>query len=155
MATHHHINIKKTGTIAGVTLVLTYLAMNNPLLSGHIAGALIGGILPALFWLWFWLKEDKVHPEPKKIIFEAFYLGMIAVIIAIFLEKLTYDSILQYSPLLFFIWAVIEETLKYFALTLIIGITSGAYSSIFIASPILVSWYKWAANKEAREGAKR
>ncbi len=115
MATHHHINIKKTGTIAGVTLVLTYLAMNNPLLSGHIAGALIGGILPALFWLWFWLKEDKVHPEPKKIIFEAFYLGMIAVIIAIFLEKLTYDSILQYSPLLFFIWAVIEETLKYFA----------------------------------------
>lgn len=32
------------------------------------------------------------------------------------------------------------ETLKYFALALIIGITSGAYSSIFIASPILVSW---------------
>lgn len=35
------------------------------------------------------------------------------------------------------------ETLKYFALSLIIGITSGAYSSIFIASPLLVSWYKW------------
>ncbi|MCX6721036.1 MAG: protein translocase subunit SecF [Candidatus Staskawiczbacteria bacterium] len=35
------------------------------------------------------------------------------------------------------------ETLKNFALTLIIGITSGAYSSIFIASPLLVSWYKW------------
>lgn len=34
------------------------------------------------------------------------------------------------------------ETLKYFALALIIGITSGAYSSIFIASPILVSWHK-------------
>jgi preprotein translocase subunit SecF len=34
------------------------------------------------------------------------------------------------------------ETLKYFALALIIGITSGAYSSIFIASPLLVSWYK-------------
>lgn len=34
------------------------------------------------------------------------------------------------------------NTLKYFALTLIIGITSGAYSSIFIASPLLVSWYK-------------
>jgi preprotein translocase subunit SecF len=39
------------------------------------------------------------------------------------------------------------ETLKYFALTLIIGITSGAYSSIFIASPLLVSWYKWSAKK--------
>jgi preprotein translocase subunit SecF len=34
------------------------------------------------------------------------------------------------------------ETLKYFSLSLIIGITSGAYSSIFIASPLLVSWYK-------------
>jgi len=34
------------------------------------------------------------------------------------------------------------ETLKNFSLALIIGITSGAYSSIFIASPLLVSWYK-------------
>jgi preprotein translocase subunit SecF len=40
------------------------------------------------------------------------------------------------------------ETLKYFALALIIGITSGAYSSIFIASPLLVSWYKHSAKKE-------
>jgi len=39
------------------------------------------------------------------------------------------------------------ETLKYFALTLIIGITAGAYSSIFIASPLLVSWYKWGLRK--------
>ncbi len=36
------------------------------------------------------------------------------------------------------------ETLKYFSLALIIGITSGAYSSIFIASPLLVSWQKWS-----------
>jgi len=34
-------------------------------------------------------------------------------------------------------------TLKYFALALIIGITSGAYSSIFIASPLLVTWYNF------------
>lgn len=34
------------------------------------------------------------------------------------------------------------ETLKYFALVLILGIATGAYSSIFIASPILVSWQK-------------
>jgi len=42
------------------------------------------------------------------------------------------------------------ETLKYFALTLIIGITSGAYSSIFIASPLLVSWYKWSTQRELK-----
>ena len=34
------------------------------------------------------------------------------------------------------------ETLKYFALVLVIGITAGTYSSIFLAGPILVSWYK-------------
>lgn len=42
------------------------------------------------------------------------------------------------------------ETLKYFALSLIIGITSGAYSSIFIASPLLVTWYKWSLKREAK-----
>lgn len=34
------------------------------------------------------------------------------------------------------------ETLKYFSLALIIGVASGTYSSIFLASPILVSWRK-------------
>ena len=35
------------------------------------------------------------------------------------------------------------ETLKYFSLALIIGIFLGTYSSIFIASSLLVSWSKW------------
>ena len=47
------------------------------------------------------------------------------------------------------------QTLKYFALALIVGITSGAYSSIFIASPILVSWYKWDLKKASKKGSKR
>jgi preprotein translocase subunit SecF len=33
-------------------------------------------------------------------------------------------------------------TLKYFALVLIVGITVGTYSSLFLASPLLVSWLK-------------
>lgn len=32
------------------------------------------------------------------------------------------------------------ESIKYFALALIIGIASGTYSSIFLASPLLVTW---------------
>ncbi len=32
------------------------------------------------------------------------------------------------------------ETLKYFALALILGITAGTYSSLFLATPILFSW---------------
>ncbi len=35
------------------------------------------------------------------------------------------------------------ETLKHFSLALIIGIATGTYSSIFIASPLLVVWEKW------------
>jgi len=35
------------------------------------------------------------------------------------------------------------ETTKDFALILMVGIFVGAYSSIFIASPLLVSWQKW------------
>lgn len=35
------------------------------------------------------------------------------------------------------------QTLKYFSFALIIGIISGAYSSIFIAAPLLVTWLNW------------
>lgn len=34
------------------------------------------------------------------------------------------------------------ESLRYFILALIVGIFSGTYSSIFIASPLLASWFK-------------
>ncbi len=34
------------------------------------------------------------------------------------------------------------ETLKYFALALLIGVMVGTYSSVFIASPLLVEWHK-------------
>lgn len=44
---------------------------------------------------------------------------------------------------LFAIFFLGGETLKYFALTLILGITAGTYSSIFLAAPILVSWLRW------------
>lgn len=35
------------------------------------------------------------------------------------------------------------ESVRYFVLALLIGITVGTYSSIFIASPILLVWHKW------------
>ncbi len=34
-------------------------------------------------------------------------------------------------------------TIKYFSLALLIGIFLGAYSSIFVASPLLVEWKRW------------
>ncbi len=39
------------------------------------------------------------------------------------------------------------ETIRYFVLALFIGIITGTYSSIFVASPILVLWQKWRTRK--------
>ncbi len=39
-------------------------------------------------------------------------------------------------------------TTRYFSLTLLLGITFGTYSSIFLASPLLVSWNKWREKKK-------
>ena len=50
------------------------------------------------------------------------------------------NTVLTVLFTLFALYLFGGETLKTFALALIIGITSGAYSSIFIASPLLVSW---------------
>jgi preprotein translocase subunit SecF len=39
------------------------------------------------------------------------------------------------------------ESTRVFALTLLIGIIAGTYSSIFFATPLLVVWDKWRRNK--------
>ncbi|MBI4049410.1 MAG: protein translocase subunit SecF [Candidatus Doudnabacteria bacterium] len=40
------------------------------------------------------------------------------------------------------------ETIRYFVLALLIGITAGTYSSIFIASPLLLVWHKWSLRRK-------
>ncbi|MEA2098204.1 MAG: protein translocase subunit SecF [Patescibacteria group bacterium] len=40
------------------------------------------------------------------------------------------------------------ETIKYFIIALIVGISAGTYSSIFIASPLLVTWQKWSLRRQ-------
>lgn len=52
---------------------------------------------------------------------------------------------------LFAIFFLGGETLKYFSLVLIAGIVVGTFSSLFLAAPLLVSWYK----HNAKKGAKR
>lgn len=41
------------------------------------------------------------------------------------------------------------ETLKTFSLALLLGIAAGTYSSIFVASPLLVVWHKMTSSKKA------
>ena len=45
------------------------------------------------------------------------------------------------------------STIRGFALTLLLGMGIGVYSSIFNAAQILVSWDEWAARRRARPSA--
>jgi len=74
----------------------------------------VAGILPALLWLFFWLREDRLHPEPKKTLAISFTFGMFMVPVAYFVQK-GFISFVAYGPMLVIIWAGAEELLKLFA----------------------------------------
>ena len=77
--------------------------------------ALVGGILPALIWLTFWLHEDRKAPEPKRLIAKTFLFGMLAVILVIPLQKGLGMWLPDHSFLLIFLWAALEEGFKLLA----------------------------------------
>jgi len=77
----------------------------------HVSTALGGGILPAIFWLWFWLREDRKKPEPTGLILRTFIAGMVVVPLALPLQKLAVEMFA--GATLIGVWVIIEETLKY------------------------------------------
>ena len=92
--------------------------------------ALLGGILPAVFWLWFWLKEDDLHPEPRGLLILSFLVGMLATAIAYPTEKYIVNHIKVSDVTLLFLWAATEEALKY------LGIYIVALRSKYFDEPI-------------------
>ncbi len=95
----------------------------------NITYALLVGGLPALLWLWFWLREDNLHPEPKSLIGGSFIIGMLMVILSIFLEKYVGNFIFD-EKYRYIVWAFIEEITKFLGVILI------ALSSKNIDEPI-------------------
>jgi RsiW-degrading membrane proteinase PrsW (M82 family) len=79
-----------------------------------IAAAIAGGVLPALAWLWFWLREDNKNPEPRRLIALAFFAGMVAVAVVIPIEEFV-APYLATQTLVFSAWSGIEELAKYLA----------------------------------------
>ena len=53
------------------------------------------------------------------------------------------STVLTVLIVLFAIYFFGGQALRYFSFALIVGIVCGAYSSIFIASSLLVTWYRW------------
>lgn len=78
--------------------------------------AILGGVVPSLVWLIFWLLEDRCQPEPKRFIFLCFVGGMLAVWPALLLEQAAATALSGTTLLLS--WAVIEEVLKFGAAAL-------------------------------------
>lgn len=87
------------------------------------------GLLPALVWLWFWLKEDSDHPEPKGLLFFTFILGMLAVVFVLPVEKWV-KGVVTDNNLMIIGWASAEEVMKYLAVALI------ALQTKFLEEPI-------------------
>lgn len=76
----------------------------------------VGGIGPTAVWMWFWLREDSSRPEPRSLILATFLAGAVATFPAFVLEKIASSSL--YIPegvILFSVWALIEEVLKFLA----------------------------------------
>ena len=73
--------------------------------------AFVAGLIPAIFWVWFWLREDSLKPEPYFLIAITFIAGMAVVPLALPLQRLALE--LYPDSNVMFTWVVIEELLKY------------------------------------------
>jgi len=73
--------------------------------------AFVAGLIPAIFWVWFWLREDSLKPEPYFLIAITFIAGMAVVPIALPLQRWALE--LYPDSNVMFTWVIIEELLKY------------------------------------------
>lgn len=80
--------------------------------------ALIAGLAPSLIWLWFWVREDREHPEPRSLLAASFLGGMLAVLIAVVAEKYIADVISDPS-IRYTLWAATEEIVKFITVAVI------------------------------------
>lgn len=82
--------------------------------SAQFLYGIVAGIVPPLLWLWFWLKENNLHPEPRATLAKCFFLGMAGVFVALLFQWLS-------APLFapadnfhrYIVWAAIEEIVKF------------------------------------------
>jgi len=100
----------------------------EPITFKIVALAIIGGILPAVVWLWFWLKQDARRPEPFGLITLSFLAGIVGVVVTFPIQKfaMNYSHSLDFLPFwtttataMIFLLAGIEELVKYGAARLV------------------------------------
>jgi protease PrsW len=99
---------------------------NDPKILGL---AFLGGIIPSLLWLWFWLKEDKKNPEPKGLLTVVFFMGIFAVIAVLPVQKFIQGHV-ESSNWQIILWAGAEEIMKYIAVLVVLFRTTYAEEPI-------------------------
>ncbi|MCI5051404.1 MAG: PrsW family intramembrane metalloprotease [Candidatus Pacebacteria bacterium] len=90
---------------------------------------LLSGILPALLWLFFWLREDRFQPEPRGLLILTFIAGALVVFLITPFEQFAKSfGLVGTEKILFF--ATIEEIAK-FAVVFLID-----FNSSYLDEPI-------------------
>ena len=104
----------------------------------QFAFVLLLSFSPGLFWLWFYLRLNKVHPSPKKLIAQSFFMGMLATIPAGVINTFALpDDLMNANSTLTSVAAgmllvvgPVEETSKFLA------VRFGAYRSSYFQQPV-------------------
>lgn len=79
----------------------------------YIWYALLGSILPTLFWLWFWTRRDRFCPEPKMHLFGAFIFGALAALFTLPTQSLIATLFGAGSVIALLLFVSAEEVFKY------------------------------------------
>lgn len=94
-----------------------------PIIQPNLMVALVGIAAP-IIWLFFFLMEDNIQPEPKRAIFNVFLVGIAAALAAAIVELIAKGIILtplgvgDYNAITLGVFAFIEEVVKFLAVYL-------------------------------------
>ena len=103
-----------------------------------IATLILVSLSPGLFWLWFFLRQDRFRPEPKRLIALTFLLGCVSTIPAAILEVIfdfgglldAQTDLATVATGMLFVIGPVEELCKFSAVRLL------AYRSLYFDEPM-------------------
>jgi RsiW-degrading membrane proteinase PrsW (M82 family) len=99
--------------------------MGNFGLNKETLSAIIGGLMPAIAWLIFWVKSETINSnrESYGLILITFIVGMMSVLFAIPIERII-EMFINNEDMLTLTWAFAEEVLKFIAVMISVGHSS-------------------------------
>jgi RsiW-degrading membrane proteinase PrsW (M82 family) len=106
-----------------IQLIQDNLATLLPAVQPALIAIIIGSAAP-IIWLFFFLMEDNIQTEPKRMVFKVFLTGILAALTAAAIEIIIRGFVLMptgiedYSKTTLIVFAFIEELIKFIAVYL-------------------------------------